>query len=58
MYADQKALLDQAITAVNNWRTAAAALNVELNQVNFKFPNNQSIVFVWDAEVGQFKIDT
>jgi len=58
MYADQANLLDLAIAKANEWRAAAATVNVELNQLNFKFPNNQPVVFVWDTEIGQFKIDT
>ena len=69
MPTTQQSLLAQAITAVNNWRTAAQGVTggpVDLLQVNFRFPppagdpsaNKTSVVFVWDEEAEEFRVDT
>jgi len=65
----QKALLDQAITAINNWRTSALGVTggpVLLDQVNMIFPPpvgdpdaaGTKLVFSWDVEANEFRVDT
>ena len=59
MYSDQEPLLEAAINATNAWRVQAQNVPggpVELNQVNFTFPEGQEMVFEWDNEAAKFKI--
>jgi hypothetical protein len=70
MPTTQQALLSQAITAINTWRATALGVTggpVELTQVNMLFPPpagappetaKTPIVFSWDVEAGQFRVDT
>ena len=62
----QKALLDGAITRVDQWRAAAVAFGIELTQVKMSFPpptgdpdaSRTAVVFSWDVEAAEFRVDT
>jgi hypothetical protein len=58
MHGKDNGLLDQAITAANDWRNQAASVGVGLNQLNFQFPDARPVVFTWDTEKSDWLIDT
>jgi hypothetical protein len=50
--------LDKIIGAANSWRQAATAAGVSITQINFVLPGGAPVVFAWDSEAGDWRIDT
>lgn len=58
MYAADQGKLAQAITAINQWKATASSAGIKLSQVNLVFPDGSPVVFAWDEEKQDWKIDT
>ncbi len=51
-------LLTTARNAANDWRAAATSVGVQLNQLNFVFPDGKAVVLSWDADANDWQVDT
>jgi hypothetical protein len=51
-------LLKDVLAELVNWRATADSVNIDLRQLNMKFPDNSLVLFVWDDETQQWLVDT
>jgi len=58
MISNEANLLEAAIAALNGWRETATSANINLDTVTLIFPSGDSVRFIWDSSIDDWRIST